>query len=45
VLGLAFDKSADGKINDSKLHLAAVIVGMVAALIGAVRCMAGGGIF
>lgn len=42
VFGLALDKSPDGKINDSKLHLSAVIVGMVAALIGAVRCLAGG---
>jgi len=44
VVGLAIDKAPDGKVNDSKLHLAAVIVGMVAALIGAVRCMVGGGI-
>jgi len=44
VVGLAIDKTPEGKINDSKLHLAAVIVGMVAALIGAIRCMAGGGV-
>lgn len=44
LIALATDKDpATGLIRDSKLHLAAVMVGVVCAVIGTVRCMAGGG--
>lgn len=43
LVGLATDKRADGKSNDAKLHLAAVIVGVLCAVIGAIRCTMGGG--
>lgn len=43
-VGLASDKNpTTGVINDSRLHLAAVIVGVLCAVIGALRCVAGGG--
>lgn len=42
--GLAFDKEpSTGLTRDVKLHLAAVVLGVLFAVIGAVRCMAGGG--
>jgi hypothetical protein len=45
LVGLATDKDpATGQIRDLKLHLAAVIVGVVCAAVGTVRCCAGGGV-
>jgi hypothetical protein len=41
LVGLATDKSSEGKVNDGKLHLAAVIVGVLCAVIGAIRCTLG----
>lgn len=44
LIGLATDKDpASGAGRDVKLHLAAVIAGVVCAVIGTVRCLAGGG--
>lgn len=44
MIGLATDRDpSTGLIRDTKLHLTAVIVGVVCAAIGSVRCMAGGG--
>lgn len=43
LIGLATDKRPDGKVNDGSLHFAAVIVGVLCAVIGAVRCTLGGG--
>ncbi len=44
LVGLATDKRPDGKVNDGSLHLAAVIVGVLCAVIGALRCTMGGGV-
>jgi hypothetical protein len=44
LVGLATDKRSDGKVNDPNLHLAAVIVGVLCAVIGAARCTLGGGV-
>ena len=45
LIGLATDKDAQtGHGRDVKLHLAAVIVGIVCVAIGTVRCAAGGGV-
>lgn len=41
--GLANDTGPNGRSSDAKLHLAAVIVGVLCAVIGAVRCTMGGG--
>lgn len=44
LVGLATDKDPQTGIGrDAKLHLAAVIVGVVCAAVGTVRCAAGGG--
>jgi hypothetical protein len=43
LVGLATDKRPDGKVNDPNLHLAAVIVGALCAVIGAARCTLGSG--
>lgn len=44
LIGLATDKHpVTGQINDQRLHLAAVIVGVLCAAIGTVRCGLGGG--
>ena len=44
LVGLATDKdSTTGQARDVKLHVAAVIVGVLCAAIGAVRCAVGGG--
>lgn len=44
LIGLGTDKDvATGRGRDVKLHLAAVIVGVVCAVIGTVRCGIGGG--
>jgi hypothetical protein len=44
LIGLATDKdAATGKVHDVRLHLAAVIVGVICAAIGTVRCGLGGG--
>ncbi len=44
LIGLATDKDPQtGIARDLKLHLAAVIVGVLCAAIGTVRCGAGGG--
>lgn len=44
LVGLATDKRPDGKVNDANLHLAAVVVGVLCAVIGALRCTMGGGV-
>ncbi len=44
LVGLATDKRPDGKVNDPNLHLAAVIVGVLCAVIGAARCTLGSGV-
>ena len=45
LIGLATDKDAQsGRGRDVKLHLVAVIVGVVCAAIGTVRCGLGGGV-
>jgi hypothetical protein len=44
MIGLATDKDpATGLVRDAKLHLAAVVVGVVCALVGTFRCFLGGG--
>lgn len=44
LVGLATDKNPiTGQINESRLHLAAVIVGVLCAVIATLRCAAGGG--
>jgi hypothetical protein len=44
LVGLGTDKDpATGRGRDVKLHLAAVIVGVMCAAIGSLRCAAGGG--
>jgi len=44
LIGLATDKDpVTGHIRDQKLHVAAVIVGVLCAVIGTIRCAAGGG--
>lgn len=44
LVGLGTDKDpATGAVRDVKLHLAAVIVGVLCAAIGTVRCGVGGG--
>ncbi len=44
LVGLATDKRPDGKVNEGNLYLTAVIVGVLCAVIGAVRCTMGGGV-
>jgi len=44
LIGLATDKDpATGRVRELRLHLAAVIIGIVCAAIGTARCGAGGG--
>lgn len=43
LIGLATDKTPEGKNKDVKTHLLAVIVGVVCAVIGGLRCTLGGG--
>lgn len=43
LIGLAKTSRPEGKSNDANLHLVAVIVGVLCAVIGAVRCTLGGG--
>ena len=44
MVGLATDKDpATGVVRDAKTHLAAVVVGVLCAVIGALRCSLGGG--